>query len=128
MMGRRIGVEAGIASDPGDVVIRQSELSQDFVRVLAQGRWRSPGFLPGTAEREGKAERKRPAFRRMLSAAEKPDGFQIGIPYEVGRLLHGRIRYVGFVQPLSPVCRRSEEHTSELQSLMRISYAVFCLK
>src|SRR3546814_4938006 len=29
-----------------------------------------------------------------------------------------------------PICmpRRSEEHTSELQSLMRISYAVFCLK
>src|SRR3546814_16872678 len=25
-------------------------------------------------------------------------------------------------------CRRSEEHTSELKSLMRISYAVFCLK
>src|SRR3546814_2108825 len=25
-------------------------------------------------------------------------------------------------------CMRSEEHTSELQSLMRISYAVFCLK
>src|SRR3546814_1626382 len=27
-----------------------------------------------------------------------------------------------------PLGRRSEEHTSELQSLMRISYAVFCLK
>src|SRR3546814_9404567 len=27
-----------------------------------------------------------------------------------------------------PVLFRSEEHTSELQSLMRISYAVFCLK
>src|SRR3546814_12425576 len=27
-----------------------------------------------------------------------------------------------------PVSSRSEEHTSELQSLMRISYAVFCLK
>src|SRR3546814_11147980 len=27
-----------------------------------------------------------------------------------------------------PVAGRSEEHTSELQSLMRISYAVFCLK
>src|SRR3546814_8025154 len=26
------------------------------------------------------------------------------------------------------LCFRSEEHTSELQSLMRISYAVFCLK
>src|SRR3546814_7070911 len=28
----------------------------------------------------------------------------------------------------SPWVMRSEEHTSELQSLMRISYAVFCLK
>src|SRR3546814_6524910 len=32
-------------------------------------------------------------------------------------------RPVGFRE-----ARRSEEHTSELQSLMRISYAVFCLK
>src|SRR3546814_3068501 len=31
----------------------------------------------------------------------------------------------GADQPAAP---RSEEHTSELQSLMRISYAVFCLK
>src|SRR3546814_4806246 len=30
--------------------------------------------------------------------------------------------------PISMSSRRSEEHTSELQSLMRISYAVFCLK
>src|SRR3546814_5936159 len=29
---------------------------------------------------------------------------------------------------LARMARRSEEHTSELQSLMRISYAVFCLK
>src|SRR3546814_10175720 len=29
---------------------------------------------------------------------------------------------------LEPQIARSEEHTSELQSLMRISYAVFCLK
>src|SRR3546814_3995680 len=30
--------------------------------------------------------------------------------------------------PIVAVGERSEEHTSELQSLMRISYAVFCLK
>src|SRR3546814_5727640 len=30
--------------------------------------------------------------------------------------------------PLAFPASRSEEHTSELQSLMRISYAVFCLK
>src|SRR3546814_9583114 len=31
-------------------------------------------------------------------------------------------------EPITVNFRRSEEHTSELQSLMRISYAVFCLK
>src|SRR3546814_2271644 len=36
----------------------------------------------------------------------------------------------GFASPMDaqPAMVRSEEHTSELQSLMRISYAVFCLK
>src|SRR3546814_9753924 len=33
-----------------------------------------------------------------------------------------------FMRNLSAISMRSEEHTSELQSLMRISYAVFCLK
>src|SRR3546814_10471771 len=39
-------------------------------------------------------------------------------------------RYEGFgYTALEAIaCGRSEEHTSELQSLMRISYAVFCLK
>src|SRR3546814_8600167 len=34
--------------------------------------------------------------------------------------------FIGVIH--SQVSSRSEEHTSELQSLMRISYAVFCLK
>src|SRR3546814_5754079 len=34
----------------------------------------------------------------------------------------------GYWTPERSQYRRSEEHTSELQSLMRISYAVFCLK
>src|SRR3546814_8406606 len=38
-----------------------------------------------------------------------------------------KVEAKGF-KPLWYVCIRSEEHTSELQSLMRISYAVFCLK
>src|SRR3546814_1068074 len=41
-----------------------------------------------------------------------------------GRVAEKRLFII--VAPLSP--SRSEEHTSELQSLMRISYAVFCLK
>src|SRR3546814_8175766 len=39
----------------------------------------------------------------------------------------GRCAPVG-ARRYRPCTRRSEEHTSELQSLMRISYAVFCLK
>src|SRR3546814_1857236 len=41
----------------------------------------------------------------------------------------GRARGLGQRVVRAPLPRlRSEEHTSELQSLMRISYAVFCLK
>src|SRR3546814_5196083 len=35
---------------------------------------------------------------------------------------------IGCRRAARPLGARSEEHTSELQSLMRISYAVFCLK
>src|SRR3546814_2183547 len=41
------------------------------------------------------------------------------------RRAHDRI---AAIQPYALVTVRSEEHTSELQSLMRTSYAVFCLK
>src|SRR3546814_3395336 len=52
-------------------------------------------------------------------------GAQMAAPRAVG------IHVGNDVEPaLAPqrACMRSEEHTSELQSLMRISYAVFCLK
>src|SRR3546814_7528749 len=49
------------------------------------------------------------------------------------RLRFGLTRFRRLPDPLELVldrllATRSEEHTSELQSLMRISYAVFCLK
>src|SRR3546814_2022123 len=45
-------------------------------------------------------------------------------------ILHGQFPVVGVETAFGMDARvgRSEEHTSELQSLMRISYAVFCLK
>src|SRR3546814_8585491 len=43
----------------------------------------------------------------------------IGAEVNPGDILVGKV---------TPKGERSEEHTSELQSLMRISYAVFCLK
>src|SRR3546814_7629133 len=49
------------------------------------------------------------------------------LPFELGR--NARVTGIAPVDvPLRIRLQRSEEHTSELQSLMRISYAVFCLK
>src|SRR3546814_10788981 len=55
--------------------------------------------------------------RRVLAAA----------PAQQDRLAVGNVRPTRH-RAVPTHCRRSEEHTSELQSLMRISYAVFCLK
>src|SRR3546814_2319396 len=71
--------------------------------------------LPGTDER--------PAAADLLQ--QRPPHLA------VGRLPRGAARGTGLLHPGGAGTRhpaRSEEHTSELQSLMRISYAVFCLK
>src|SRR3546814_2756996 len=55
----------------------------------------------------------------------------LSVPGLVGQVPRfTRIRYRGLTLEGAPLEReaRSEEHTSELKSLMRISYAVFCLK
>src|SRR3546814_4818407 len=68
-------------------------------------------------------------FVRVLSSA---DGLLLTEVYSAGeapliaadgRALARAVRVAGKIEPV-----RSEEHTSELQSLMSISYAVFCLK
>src|SRR3546814_1712822 len=79
--------------------------------------------------------------RRLAHFIEWPLRLQIGIGEEfatVGRLrgeaAARRVERVGIRRRRRHgmahrgVVHRSEEHTSELQSLMRISYAVFCLK
>src|SRR3546814_6618374 len=58
-------------------------------------------------------------------------GVPVGALRRIGATLQiGKGRLVGRDQPgaCAALDRRSEEHTSELQSLMRISYAVFFLK
>src|SRR3546814_4768846 len=75
----------------------------------------------------------------LLQALNQDAGFVLGTafspwqkPEDVLSLLKGEKQIVGLregwqllTNPLPP---RSEEHTAELQSLMRISYAVFVLK
>src|SRR3546814_1329286 len=53
------------------------------------------------------------------------EGDQIGLAASLPQTIERADVAAGAERPLAG---RSEEHTSELQSLMRISYAVFCLK
>src|SRR3546814_5199117 len=65
--------------------------------------------------------------RKLSTAVGDEGGFAPNLPSNVAALdcLLEAIEKAGF-KPGKDI--RSEEHTSELQSLMRISYAVFCLK
>src|SRR3546814_10225326 len=69
--------------------------------------------------KDGRIEQIGPADRIRV-----PDGAEVII-------VDGKTIIPGLIDVhahLTVIPRRSEEHTSELQSLMRISYAVFCLK
>src|SRR3546814_5460869 len=73
--------------------------------------------IPLTAER---AQRTAPTHDGQVRVDYPESGREYGMA--IDRATHSHWR-----RPASPT-DRSEEHTSELQSLMRISYAVFCLK
>src|SRR3546814_8461560 len=75
-----------------------------------------------------------------VGSDERPLEHLVGVPAQQGAVLQrsglalrgvdddrGRLA-TAHLRDGAPLGARSEEHTSELQSLMRISYAVFCLK
>src|SRR3546814_2793233 len=64
-----------------------------------------------------------------LEALETQDPLDI-LAYQYDIVCNGVELSSGAIRNHRPdiMYKRSEEHTSELQSLMRISYAVFCLK
>src|SRR3546814_7987417 len=66
---------------------------------------------------------------QTLRATAMVEECEDAAPADGGEPRRGLAKVVGAVKDaLTPNSDRSEEHTSELQSLMRISYAVFCLK
>src|SRR3546814_3167420 len=98
------------------------------VHLRAGGQFGDHLALPGEAAeiRQGLLRDPR---HRLVGLRENQAGRHLaGWRHE---LADGRTSVAGLLQKpdaLPPAAARSEEHTSELQSLMRISYAVFCLK
>src|SRR3546814_2818934 len=90
--------------------------------VLRVGRFAGQYAKPRSADSETVDGITLPTYRGdFINAPEFTEAARIPDPR---RMIRGHARSamtMNFV-------RRSEEHTSELQSLMRISYAVFCLK
>src|SRR3546814_8714340 len=83
--------------------------------------FRSVAALVGLEEIEQavEADRRTPIGRKIKAASHFSKS---------SRLSNLGMRHAGESRRSHLTHRRSEEHTSELQSLMRISYAVFCLK
>src|SRR3546814_6515010 len=89
--------------------------SQGFERCEPRARIRQPGVVDRVQAAEGGDDvgaRQAVVQRRDHHVPE--------------RGIQARVEDLDHLRPAR--AQRSEEHTSELQSLMRISYAVFCLK
>src|SRR3546814_2168351 len=86
---------------------RIGEMAERFVQYTAQAAEENAAF-PLRADKSSPLKR-HPPLRECIGSSSMQSSFlpRKGVSY---------------------VASRSEEHTSELQSLMRISYAVFCLK
>src|SRR3546814_8185295 len=68
------------------------------------------------------------SWRPVCTTRPSKNPLNPGVPVETEDLLVGDYQGDIFYYIVEWPMGRSEEHTSELQSLMRISYAVFCLK
>src|SRR3546814_5031434 len=89
-----------------------SDLRQVLVQAPSSPTQQGCEFRIGTA-----LKRKCSAELMLIARTTEVDDERLGD-------VHGKLATSVFLNEV----QRSEEHTSELQSLMRISYAVFCLK
>src|SRR3546814_5305728 len=92
--------------DPGQQSLRM-HIVHSMIRDIQRGRLAPGAFLPSSRE---------------LAVS-------VGVNRKTIVLVYEELKAQGWIEATSTRgTRRSEEHTSELQSLMRISYAGFCLK
>src|SRR3546814_4068860 len=107
----------GLPADPSQEEARQLVRNERFIELAFEmqrfwdlKRWKAGDWLDG-------------AMMHGMQITKKGDEFS----YQRIETRHRYFKDNQYYFPIPPD-ERSEEHTSELQSLMRISYAVFCLK
>src|SRR3546814_5730726 len=106
------------AVDRGVVLVVRAHGCQREYRLLA----RRAGAVHGQVGRDGMGD------EGGAAAGGVPASFAGSVRQaEAAGHAHAGVEVVEVVEHVRDAVR-SEEHTSELQSLMRISYAVFCLK
>src|SRR3546814_4714873 len=122
-------------SDWSSDVCSSDLLDKDSIRDIAYGGAGSTQWSPipesswAYAEQEGYEYNLDAAAALLAEAGASDLSFTLEIPSgfpdaeQIARVWQASLAEIGVT--LTP---RSEEHTSEFQSLMRISYAVFCLK
>src|SRR3546814_1394040 len=123
-----------------------AEQGREIAAVLVEPIATNMGLVPGTGEFLGTLRELCTKYGALLICDEVVNGFRFrygafsqdlgftAVLYAFGKIIGGRLTVgalAGPTQYLDWLERhaedRSEEHTSELQSLMRISSAVFCL-
>src|SRR3546814_1395601 len=87
----------------------------------------APANVLSTEGNQGAAPARVISTKDLATPEQVRKSFQERFP-DVDIVVVKRTRFPGLFEVQIGMDLRSEEHTSELQSLMRISYAVFCLK
>src|SRR3546814_4343521 len=121
----RSGIVGGEQSGIAEAVIHGAQIGRTRKDIVARIIWIATQTMlpthcrPGAGHELHQSHRASPAGDRMAMQMGQPGAF--GLHDGGDPALRNPETARGFGD-------RSEEHTSELQSLMRISYAVFCLK
>src|SRR3546814_2937288 len=112
-----------------------SDLQSHFRCAVHRVRRPFSKFRGGCAGQGARACRGSPPAARPAESGRIDDNFPMTIhlktPEEIEKMREAGRLAAEVLQVVAPHVKpgvRSEEHTSELQSLMRIAYAVFCLK
>src|SRR3546814_7814590 len=114
-------IEAIVAQEQIDAKAESDKLAGALAEMDAE---KQNGVYAGLSDDEKKSwDDDYATIKKKLGGGFRPKPAEI-----LAKMIDGKVnKWLGEITLLGqPFVKRSEEHTSELQSLMRISYAVFC--